>query len=164
MRPRRVLGSARGSTLLLAIILLGVLAVIGVAAVALSSQERTNAAIKSRRDALVACANAAQAALWKELLMYGPRYLGSDKLAGTITLPDGTRLSMGHYGQDPTTTVVKQAVKPVACDSGQTEEFVDLTNRDAYLRLGGHCYHVVAHCRDTMGREFEIEFGINTLF
>lgn len=164
MRTRRWLRSARGSTLLLVVILLGVLAIIGAAAVSLGAQERTNAAIKSRRDALAACAAAAQAALWAELLKYGPRYLGSDRAVGTITLPDGTRLSMGHYDQDPDTTVVNQAVRPISCDTGQAEEFVDLTNRDAVLRLGGHCYQVVAHCRDPMGRELEIEFGINTLF
>lgn len=164
MCTRRTARAHRGSTLLLALILLGVLSIIAVSAVALSAQERTNAATKSRRDALAACAAAAQASLWAELLRYGPRYLGSQLAAGTITLPDGTRLSMGHYEQDPSTTLVSQSVRPVACDAGQTEEFVDLTNRDSVLRIGGHCYKVAAHCRDTMGRELEIEFGINTLF
>jgi hypothetical protein len=162
MGTSRPLRSARGSTFLLVIILVGVLAVIGVAAVTLSSQDRTNASVKSRRDSLAACASAAQAALWAELLKYGPRYLGSEKPSGTITLPDGTVLAMGHY--DQTTTVVSQTVRPVSCDSGQAEEFVDLTNRDSVLRLGGHCYQVAAHCRDITGRDLEIEFGINTLF
>jgi hypothetical protein len=164
MRTRRIARPHRGSTLLLALILLGVLSVIAVSAVALSSQERVNAATKSRRDALAACAAAAQGALWAELLRYGPRYLGSLLPAGKIELPDGTVLSMGHYDQEPSVTLVSQTVRPVACDAGQAEEFVDLTNRDAVLRVGGHCYKVAAHCKDTAGRELEIEFGINTLF
>ncbi len=45
--------SALGSTLLLVVILLGVLAAIGAAAVSLSSRDRINAGAKSRRDLMV---------------------------------------------------------------------------------------------------------------
>ncbi len=88
----------RGSTLLLVVILLGVLAVIGVAAVSLGSQERTNASAKGKRDAVAACANAARMALWAELARYGSAYLTSSNPVGEIVLPDGTTLAApAHY-------------------------------------------------------------------
>src|SRR6266498_1794844 len=66
--PRKI---ARGAALPLAMILLGVLTVVGVAAVSLSTQERANAAAYSKMDAIYACANAATAKLWSELAIYG---------------------------------------------------------------------------------------------
>lgn len=159
--------SDRGSTLLLAMVLLAVLSVIGVAAVSLSSQERNNASAKARRDALVACANAAQSVIWAELMRYGPRYFGSDLPVGKATLPDGTQLALVHYDDDPAVTLVNQVVTPVACtgdgENGQ-EQVVDLTNRDAALSLSGHCYRIVARCTDPAGRELEVELAVNTVF
>ena len=64
---------ARGAALPLAMILLGVLTVIGVAAVSLSRVERQNAASYSRVDFVTQCANAAQAKLWAEMARSGPR-------------------------------------------------------------------------------------------
>jgi hypothetical protein len=159
--------SARGSTLLLAMVLLAVLSVIGVAAVSLSSQERNNASAKARRDALVACANAAQSVIWAELMRFGPRYLGSSLPVATATLPDGTELALAHYMNDPSITLVNQVVTPVACtgdDENGPEQVVDLTNRDAALRLSGHCYRIVARCTDPAGRKLEVEVAVNTVF
>ena len=57
----------RGNTLLVAMILLTVLSLIGVASVRLSSEERNNAAAKSKVDFIEACANAAQAKIRAEM-------------------------------------------------------------------------------------------------
>src|SRR5512142_1192039 len=123
---------ARGSTLLLVMILLGVLSVIAVAAVALSSQERTNASLKTSRDRLVACASAAQAAIWSEFLAYGPNYLASGRQVPEIQLGDGTRLRAGHY-KDAGMVVIATAARVVGCKDPQSETYVDLTNRDSFF-------------------------------
>lgn len=155
----------RGSVIIVAVVLLTVLAIIGVAAVSLSSQERQNAAVKSRRDVLVACAQASQAAVWAELLKFGPQYLGATTpIASKITLSDGTQLTMGHYREDPAVTLVSQAVREVPCTRTEQPEVIDLTNRDNFIRLSGHCYLITAHCTDRASRELEVEFGINTIF
>jgi hypothetical protein len=161
-RTRHVV--ARGSTLLLAMVLLGVLSVIGVAAVALSSQERTNAAIKTHRDRLIACAQAAQGKIYAEMLQYGPSYLGSSQLVPEMRLADGTVLTGGHYGDDPSIVNINTSFRPVSCRQSTTEEFVDLTNRDSYFSKFGSCFLIVARCVDDKGRELEVEFGMNKLF
>jgi hypothetical protein len=166
MRTRRT-PTPRGSTLLLAMVLLAVLSIIGVAAVSLSSQERVNAGAKARRDAMIACASAAQSVIWSELLRYGPRYLGSGLPVGKANLPDGTQLALAHYQQDVETTLVSQVVTPVTCtgdDENGPEQVVDLTNRDAAIRLSGHCYRIVARCTDDKGRALEVEVAVNTVF
>lgn len=160
-RTRHVV--ARGSTLLLAMVLLGVLSVIGVAAVALSSQERTNAAIKTHRDRLIACAQAAQGHIYAEMLNYGPSYFGSAQPVPEITLSDGTVLRAGHYG-DTGIVSINTSFRPVSCKQSTTEEFVDLTNRDSYFSKIGSCFLIVARCVDDKGRELEVEFGMNKLF
>jgi hypothetical protein len=164
MTRSRARAAARGSTLLLAIILIGVLSVIGVAAVSLGSQERTNASVKTGRDRLAACASAAQAKIWDELLRYGPSFLGrSGRSVPALTLPDGSRLLAGHY-RDPDVVVVDSAVRPTECKPLSSEDYVDLTNRDTFFSLSGSCFQVTARCKDGQDRELEIEFGLNLLF
>lgn len=160
---------SRGSTLLLVIVLMAVLTVIGMAAVSLSSQERGNASAKGRRDAIVACATAAQAEIWAEIIKYGPRYFSGDLPVVHVTLPDGTDLAIAHYGQDPDgTLLVNKVVTPVACASDATttaeDQVFDLTNRDGRLPLTGHCYRIVARCTDRAGRQLEVEVVTNTVF
>ena len=155
--------SGRGSTLLLAVVLLAVLSVVAVAAVSLSSQERINAATKTSRDRLVACAAAAQTRIWAEMLTWGPSYLDDDGSVPSVTLPDGTRLAGGHYdGADM--TVVGTATRVIPCEVGASESFVDLTNRDATFHLGGTCYAINVRCVDPAGRELEVEFALNKIF
>ena len=154
----------RGSTLVLAMVLLAVLSIVGVGAVALSMQERTNAGLKTHRDRLVACAAAAQAAIWAEMLAYGPSFLpASGAPVPEITLPDGTRFRAGHY-HDTGTVVVNTAVRVVPCRDAKSEDYVDLTNRDSAFFQAGNCYAITARCADSQDRELEVEFGINKLF
>jgi hypothetical protein len=165
MRSRARHRSAAGSTLLLVIILLGVLAAIGAAAVTLSSRERINASAKSRRDLSAACAQAAQVKLWAELAKYGPRWLGSDTLVTEFTLPDGTRLGPLHYDQTAGAVVAKDVVVGLASEFGD-ESVVDLTNRSTALIGAGKAYRCVARCVVPGGlgpdRQLEVEFQIRT--
>lgn len=155
----------RGSTLVIALIMLAVLSVIGGAAVLLSSQERQNAAAKTRVDALAACAQAARAKIWAEIARYGPRYLSSENL---LTSPleitgIGKLAAPAHYGST-TTLKVKQVVLAVekAVSDGAPMPVVDLTNRTASpdALTSGRAYRVVARCTDARDRELEVEFAM----
>jgi len=154
----------RGSTLVIAMILLAVLSVIGVSAVLLSSQERANAAAKGRLDALGTCARAAQAQIWAEIAKYGPSYFGSTNLVpGPIQLPGGVTLQApSHYGQATSGVAVNSVVLALdkAVSDGTLAEDADLTNRSTALdRLGsGRAYRAVARCTDAKGRQMEVEF------
>ncbi len=152
----------RGSTLILVVVLLAVLAAIGVAAVSLGSQERTNAAAKGKRDAVSACAHAARMALWAEIGKHSSGFLSSVDPVSDIVLADGTSLrAPAHYTSAGTdgvavTSLVRRFVVPRQ-GKGSTR---DLTNRmDALMDTGkGTAYGVVARCRDPKGREVEVEF------
>jgi Tfp pilus assembly protein PilX len=161
--PRR----PRGSVLVLAVVLLAILAVIGVAAVSLSSQDRINAFATTRADALAACARAAQAQVWGELARYGPGYFGSENpLEAPLELADGTRVNApSHY--DAASASALQVKDVVATyDGGVSDGAVavaaDLTNRSVPLDqlTSGKAYRIAARCIDHAGRELEVEFSM----
>jgi type II secretory pathway pseudopilin PulG len=164
--------------LVIAMILLAVLSVLGVSAVTLSSEERRNAAAKARRDALQACARAAQAQVWAEVARYGPTYLKSGMLvAAPAELPGGmTVRAPAHYSPGDTNSPEDQSAISVSSvvvqfDQGASDGSLatasDLTNRAVAIdQLGsGKAYRIVARCRDSKGRELEAEFAMRfTLF
>ena len=159
--------SALGSTLLLVIILIGVLAAIGAAAVALSARDRINASAKSRRDLASACASAAQVKIWAEIARYGPRWLGSSTIpVAEFTLADGTRLGPLHFDQTVGSLVVTDVVLGLSSEFGD-ESVVDLSNRSSALIAAGKAYRCVARCVVPGGylgpdRQLEVEFQIRT--
>jgi Tfp pilus assembly protein PilV len=155
--------SKRGNTLLISMILLGVLSVIGVAAVSLSARERQNASAQRRYQMLVECANAAQAKIWAELARYGPGYLTSANPVTEVVMPDGTRIaSPAHYDFDGgSAPMVKDVVFTVqeGAGGGPTGER-DCTNQACSMTGGAATpYGVVAHCVDAGGREYEVELA-----
>ena len=157
--------SERGAALPLALIMLGVLTAIAVAAVSLSSQERTNAANYSRVDFVNACANAAQAKLWAEVSYQSIGYFSSGLAVTSITLPDGTRFTApAHYDAGVTgpMPIVKDVVLRVESSSGTGGNINerDCTNGACGLVPFGATQLVVAHCIDSRGRELEIELGV----
>jgi hypothetical protein len=160
--PRDPRTPARGSTLLLAMVLLAVLSVVGVAAVSLSSQERTNAAAKGKRDALFACANAARMVLWAELARYGQNHLTSDAPIAELVLPDGTRFAAPAHYDTPSSAVVKSVALERLVPISLEGETGDLTN--SFRSPGGdgstRSYTAVARCTDPKGRALEVEFVI----
>lgn len=159
MRPPTL--ASRGSTLLLAVVLLAVLSIIGVAAVSLGSQERQNASAKGKRDALSACASAARAKIWAELARYGRGYLDSTGAPQQIQLGDGTRIAApAHYSPLPSGVTVKDLVVRHSVKMAGATAAVDLTNRMESLQIlnDASAYQIVARCTDAAGRELEIEF------
>lgn len=167
MRTPAPPSSPRGSVLLLAVILLAVLSVIGVAALTLSSLDWINAASKSRVDAIAACARAAQAQVWGELARYGPGYLASENpLSTPITLADGVQVNAPAHYADPAQNPVKVKEVVTAFDKGVSDGskpmVADLTNRSVALDqlTSGRAYRITARCIDPRGRELEVEFSM----
>lgn len=164
----------RGSTLLVAVILLAVLSVVAVAAVRLSSEERRNASAKARYDALEACARAAQAQVWAEIAKYGPTYLkGGNLVPAPAALPGGVTVRAPAHYSDMTADTGSVQVQQVVLgfdkgvSDGKVVDSTDLTNRAAALDAlnDGKAYRVVARCKDQKDRELEIEFSMRfTLF
>lgn len=161
MIPRR---SQPGSALLLVVILLGVLAAVGAAAVALSSRDRINAGAKTRRDLMIACATAAQMKTWAELSRYGPKWLGSpDSMATETVLADGTRFAPLHYAQSAGAAIKDVVVAfsdPVAAEITR-----DITNRSQALMGNATATRSVARCTIPGGllspdRVLEVEFSM----
>jgi hypothetical protein len=132
----------------------------------LSSEERRNASSKARRDALEACARAAQAQVWAEVARYGPGYLTSSaNLDAPIDLVGyGQLAAPAHY--DSTTSMrVDQVVSKIvgASSDGTPAAVMDLTNGEAMkdnLTGGGRVYRMAARCTDTHGNSFEVEFSM----
>jgi len=152
----------RGSTLLLTVVLLAVLAVIGVAAVRLGAQERTNAAAKETRDELVACANAARLQLWAEISRHGSEYVQTNDIAGEIVLPDGTTLRApakpSSEGKDA--RPVYELVELTPMITAKASGMGNMTNRMADPRSLSNSmgYRMLARCKDPRGRELYVEF------
>jgi hypothetical protein len=153
--------------MVLAIILLGALTVIGVAAVSLSTRERSSAAAYARVDFITQCANAAQAKLWAEMAQYGVAYLGAGSQVSSIRLPDGTTITApAHYDSqkaDGSMPAVKEVAIKVESSAEGTVAERDCTNNACGLMPLGATQIIFAHCKlEVAGRpvEMELELGI----
>jgi hypothetical protein len=153
--------------MLLAVVLLVILAVIGVAAVSLSSQDKINAYSKSRVDALAACARAAQAQVWGELARYGPGYFGTENpLEAPLELADGTKVNAPAHYADPAASALTVKDVVMTFDKGVSDGsqpmVADLTNRAVALDQlsSGKAHRIAARCIDANGRELEVEFSM----
>jgi Tfp pilus assembly protein PilX len=152
--------SARGSTLILVVVLLMVLAVIGVAAVSLGSQERGNASSKTQRDRLYACASAARMQIWAELARYGRGYFDSTNTPASLTLPDGTVLTAPSHYDTAATVQVSSIVLKNTVKTSSSPVATDLTNAFNFMQGLNTAtgYTVVAKCKDAQDHELEVEF------
>lgn len=150
---------ARGSALAVAMIVLGVLTVVGVAAVSLSTQERTNAAAYGKLDAVQACANAATAKIWKELGVHGTMLAASDATVTSITLADRTVLTAPAHYDTPLTATIK-SVSSTDTRGGAKKEEGERINLPPPKNARDQVNFFTVHCKDASGRELEIEIGI----
>lgn len=160
--PSRRTLPARGSTLLMVTVLLGVLAAVGVASVTLGSRERINASAKGRRDAMSACANAARLVIWAEVAKFGSARLRDPLTEARITLSDGTLLSApAHYSTDDVPQVVnlRSYDTPLGAAGGTFDIGTNsILGLEGAIGQGGRAYAFAARCRDALGREIEVEF------
>lgn len=159
--------SARGSTLVIALILLAVLSVIGVAAVSLGSRERANASGKQRVDSLVACAQAARAQIWAEVARYGPGYFSSSRaLDAPIDVSGYGELSAPAHYDSSTTMHVDEVIVGFegGASDGAPAPMRDLTNAapGSDALTGGRVWRITARCTDSRPEhnKFEVEFSM----
>jgi Tfp pilus assembly protein PilX len=158
-------GLARGSALVLVVILLLVMTVVSVAVVRLASQARITSAAQSSHDALVECANAAQAQLWAAIGVNGKSYYQQPSSTMTVTslrLPDGKELLAPAHIDGPASSSPALGIRSVAAGSpaGTTGDG-DSTNTFTGGRsgVGAGATWVTARCKDASGRAHEIEFA-----
>lgn len=152
----------RGNTLIIAMIMLTVLSIIGVAAVSLSTQERRNAGAAKEQDAAVLCANAAQAKLWAEISARGTGYLSKTNTmtVTSIKLIDGRQLwAPAHFGSTTTTPVGSGVGTGSAGSSTGLATDVNVSNTMLGGTGSGAGTWFTARCVDDNGREHEVEFG-----
>lgn len=161
---------ARGSALVLVVILLAAMATISVAIVRLSGQARIRAAAQSSHDALTECANAAKAMLWSALAVNGKSYYLTPSTAITVTslkLPDGKELYAPAHLNSGSTVASTDVIRHVVASS--PGGFFGTGDDDTTNRLwvgagrgsgdGSSATWIVARCTDASGRVHEIEFA-----
>jgi hypothetical protein len=147
----RPMTNARGSALLVAIILVAVLAIVGLALVNRTANEIDAVASKRHYDVAVSCADGARQMLMSAFRTFGaqPTSLTLDKTVGD------KRLASGHYD-----TFALQSVVAATGSAAGTIGAVDIVNRTSNTRLGGQVYRMTVVCSDSNSatRQSEVEF------
>jgi len=167
MNPR----SQRGSAVLLAMVVVLVITIIGVAIIRMSSRELAGATAARQSDALVACAEAGRQLLMNQFRSIGAAPTSIVAMNIPLDASSGGRVSAagGHVDQLVANVQVDQ-VKLLATGAFGTSRgaVADLTNIIGGVgSIGtGMPYRVVVHCLDgaaadgTGGRQLEVEFGV----
>ncbi len=163
MRPT---SPARGSALLVAIIVVLVLTVIGLAMLRFTRRETAGAFAGEHRAALAACADAARLQLLGQFHALGFE-LGENQIQpldttlGTTGNGGLTTALGGHYDSPPAGIVVEQVSYLPDQAAGPGSSARDLTGISSLIGQGGRPLKIVVMCKDGVdGRELEVEFGI----
>jgi hypothetical protein len=163
--------SQRGSALLVAVIVLLVIAVFGVAVVRFASREVAGSVAGRKEAAVSACAEAARTYLMGQWKLLGTHDVNIPPMRVQLESVTPTVLSGGHYGQDPSSSTYWNSaanawisnVQVVAMDAqsvGPAQVIGDISNR-----IGDQVtpYRVTVHCTQGTApnaRELELEFGV----
>lgn len=167
----------RGAALVLAIIVVLVATVIGVGILRIGTREMAGASAGARRQAVVACAEAARQLLLSRFHALGQDVETLEPLNVSLDGAGGlTRAVGGHIGEDPAAPSATDPARPLIQITqvsplpprafGPTSSVRDLTNIITRTGQGGRPFKVMVHCVDhgdgtpTGGRQLEIEFGV----
>jgi hypothetical protein len=159
--------SQRGSALLLAIVVVFIITLIGVATIRFSARELAGATSARQSEALVSCAEAGRQLFLSQFRSLGVAPTSLQLLNVPIDNAAGTaRVVGGHVDQN--VQVSQVTVLPSSTFGVQQNTVRDLTNIvTGGAQLGGTAYRVVVHCQDggsasdpTSGRQLEVEFGL----
>ena len=178
MTPRKR-RAQRGAALILAVIVILVVTVIGVGMLRVGTREMAGAGAGARRQAVVACAEAARQLLLSRFHALGLAPTSLDPLNVPLDSAAGDAQVFavgGHIGQDPTlaspTDPTRTEVQISQVTSlpenafGPTNSVRDDSNIVSRSGQGGKPIKVTVHCVDhgdgtpTGGRQLEIEFGV----
>jgi hypothetical protein len=141
----------RGSALIVAIILVAVMAVVGLALINRTSNEIDAVSAKRHYDVAVSCADGARQMLMSSFRTFGlpPTSLTLDKTVDT------KRLTSGHYDTFAVQSVVAATGAAISAASVS-----DIVNRTRTAQLGGQIYRMTVVCTDSASatRQSEVEF------
>jgi hypothetical protein len=141
----------RGSALIVAIILVAVMAVVGLALITRTSNEIDAVSAKRHYDVAVSCADGARQMLMSTFRTFGlpPTSLTLDKTVDT------KRLASGHYD-----TFAVQSVVAATGAASTLAGVYDIVNRTRGAQLGGQMYRMTVVCTDSASatRQSEVEF------
>ena len=161
----------RGSSLVIAVIVVLIIAVIGVGMVRFTQRETAGALAGQRADAVPACAAAAQKLLESRFHILGVQPTDLTVLNVTLDGAGGSLRALGgHIGSDPgqPLTTIKQVGAMPSTGVVKQDVLSDATNFTSSMgREGGQPLKVTVHCQagdlssPTTGRQLEIEFGVN---
>jgi hypothetical protein len=149
----------RGNALLITLIAIAVLMLMVAGAIQFTHYNREAAVEKSRGDRVGACAEAARRHLLSRLkLFHAPgRLTLASELIDDADPTLRSQVLTGHYG-DTAAEATVVAVSPAAMGAA-SRQVRDITNvMPAGGTLGGQYYRVVVKCRESGGRESEVEF------
>lgn len=151
MRNRRERHSERGSALVVAIVIVAILAVVGLALTRRTTNEMEAVGGKRYYDSAVTCADGAREMLLSQFRTSG---MGPTSLTLDQTV-DTKRMTSGHYDQFAMATIV-----PAAGTLAGAVGVNDIANRISRASLGGQIYRMSVVCTDSSGtnRQSEVEF------
>jgi hypothetical protein len=161
----------RGSSLVIAVIVVLIIAVIGVGMVRFTQRETAGALAGQRADAVAACAAAAQKLLLSRFHLLGVQPTDLSVLNVNLDgAPGRFRALGGHVGSDPTLPLatIKQVEPLPSGITVQRFSLSDETNFTSTMSRGtGMPLKITVHCQSgdtsspTSGRQLEIEYGVN---
>jgi Tfp pilus assembly protein PilX len=157
----------RGSALIAALIIIGVLALVTVATLQLANISKQSATKDARRLSQTSCVEAARQYLLSRLRLIGPNPT-TLVLNQTVALEAGNRtLYTGHVRTTdangrPNTTVLpvisSVVALPVTLVSNSSAKARDIANGIGRATTGGASYRVVVACSDPLAGDVEMEF------
>jgi type II secretory pathway pseudopilin PulG len=159
-------GTQRGSALVVAIIVIMVMAVIGVAMLRFGAREVAGSTALQRQQALSACADAGRQVILSQFHAVGPGPTTLPALDQPIDPSTGARVVGGHY--DTTGISVSQvSFLPESAFGPDQGGINSIGNRIFVTGGGAKPMKVIVHCQiagtagdPTSGRQLEVEFGI----
>jgi len=146
----------RGSALLAALIVIGVLALVTVATLQLAGISKQQSAKDSRTLSQTACVEAARQYVLGRLRVFGldPTTI---TLNQTIQVDSGGRqLRTGHINGPVVTSIQAMPPQLVGASSARTRDISNMIV--ASPTLGGRAYRVVVACTDPLAGDMELEF------
>jgi hypothetical protein len=145
----------RGSALIAALIIIGVLALVTVATLQLANISKQQSTADSRRLSQATCVEAARQYLFSRLRLFGldPTTI---TLSQAMAVENGTRsMRTGHID---TAVVTSVKALPATLISNSAPKARDAANIIASPTLGSKAYRVVVACTDPKAGDLELEF------
>ena len=146
----------RGSAILAALIVVGVLAVVTVATLTLANISKGDSARDSRKIGQAACVDAARQYVLGRLRVFGldPTTIQLDQ---TIAVDSGNRkLRTGHINGPVLTTVEALPSSLIGNANARNRDISNVIVPGP--TLGGRAYRVVVACSDPLAGDLELEF------